>query len=142
MPEYLWKLKNVQQKPNSRCGNTARLVCYTQDGEELGWCYIEGWLYGCALMGLSQLSGLGGVPLEAWDSFTQFLRNTKVTLGGETENSYYHNYTSKRYMFTTAHEGGGTFYQKLLKESKKQCEFENLTHSSSINNLYFLTLGN
>ncbi|HXQ35127.1 MAG TPA: hypothetical protein VN843_14020 [Anaerolineales bacterium] len=143
MPEkFTWKMLNVKNKPNSREGHTARLLCYDKTtNEDLGWCYIEGWLYGCALMGLSNLDGLAGVPEEAFPSFKKFLKNTKVTLDGDAGSPHYHDYTAKRYMFTVSY-AYGKFLDKLMTESEKIVEFENLAHKSAPNKMYFLTLGN
>lgn len=138
MPKYTWKLENVQKKPNAREGRTATLRCYAVDGDELGWCYVEGWLYGCALMGLSSISTLSSVPAEAFDSFKDFLTKLTVSLNVDC---VYSQYTAKRYMFTIASPPSCGVALRLMEASDKITEFKNLAHSSPVNKMYFLTLG-
>lgn len=134
-PLITWKLENIQNKPNSREGRTAKLCCY-DGGTLLGWCYVESWLYGCALMGLSQLSNLNHIPVEEFPNFRKFLKNLSVTMGME---SCYNMYTAGRYMFTTADTCFG-FSQKLIQESELVKSFENLAHPSSMNKLHFFNV--
>lgn len=136
---FTWKLENVQDKPNSREGRTAKLCCYRDDNKELmGWVYVEGWLYGCALMGLSQLNGLSCVPVSEFSNFRKFLKKLSVTLG--VDSAHYNKFTAGRYMFTTAACWLGDFGEKLVKESELVKEFENLAHTSPENKLYFFNV--
>lgn len=140
--KYTWKLENVEDKPNAREGRTAVLRCYDEGNDLLGWCYVEGWLYGCALMGLSSISSLASVPSDAFDSFKDFLLKLSVTLNVDDESGY-NQYKAKRYMFTiaSASMSGSGVAARLIEASDKITEFKNWAHSSSMNKMYFLNLG-
>jgi hypothetical protein len=136
---FKWDIEKRAIKPNSRQGRTAVLFCVDTDtGERLGHCYVETWLYGCALGGLSNLNSLGSVPLEAFDSFKKFL--TSLSCSMNDEEVVYHTYKCKRYMFTVA-SMPGNFGKHMAANSELVKEFENWAHTSATNKMYFLNLG-
>lgn len=136
MPNLEWKLENIQDKPNSREGRTAKLCAYDAHGMQKGWCYVEGWLYGCGLMGLHHLSTLAPIDVSEFPNFRNFLKHLSVTLD---QTSMYNCYTAGRYMFTVAGQSSG-FVHQLVVESELVKSFENLAHTSPTNQMYFLNV--
>jgi hypothetical protein len=136
---YIWNIENRAKKPNSRNGCTAVLYCEDVHDNRRGACYVEGWLYGCALMGLSNLAGLSDVPVEAWPSFREFLTKLSVYLNDPAQEPT--TYYPRRFMFTLAGAYAGKFADKLVQESELVVAFDNWAHASAKNKMYFLNLG-
>ncbi len=142
MSDFVWSIENVQTKPNSSFGATGKLVC-SQDGGPLGWCFIEGWLYGCALGGLSNLSSLQDIHVDAFPSLVNFLKECPGTLNN-TNNpdlpSYYNQYKPKRFMFTVGGYWLSPILKKMIENSTLVTTFENWSHHSAPNKMYFLNV--
>lgn len=138
MPNYTWELRNKQDKPNSNQSTTAELWLI-RDGQDANFCYVETWLYGCCLSGLSKLDNLNYLPAEAFPSLRKFL--STLTCKMNQPDKMYNNYISKRFMFTTT-TGSSKFglKEELIKNSVLITSFENWCHNSSENQMYFLNL--
>lgn len=127
-----WELEETAKVPN--CGETR--TCKMTDGEVTVVLY--GWLQGCGLNALQNLSGLRGLPASAWPEFRDTLAATRTNLGLPGCD-----YDTKRWMFTATdaqlcYASDTNLFGQLIKASRLIDSFKNQSHGSQTIHMYFL----